>query len=113
MTGIASPSAFVNALLPDLVLGTCTLLLLLNAVATPHKAVLGRAEGAERTTRVTRLALALTIFVGALVVMQWVNNVPGTTDQRIAGDGFRWAIDLIAIAGTACTLMLIDAEQKK
>ncbi|MBC8086188.1 MAG: NADH-quinone oxidoreductase subunit N [Phycisphaerae bacterium] len=113
MTGLASPSAFVSALLPDLVLASGTLMLLLVSVAVPHKTVLGRAEGAERTSLLTRLALGLTILVGATVAMQWMNGAAGTTDQRIAGDGFRWAIDLIVIAGTAFTLMLIDAEHKK
>jgi len=113
MTGIASPSAFVSALLPDIILATGTVLLLLVAVAVPQQTVLGRAEGAERTPLLTRLALGLTLVVGAAVVMQWVNDVAGTTDQRIAGDGFRWAIDLIVITGTAFTLMLIDAEHKK
>lgn len=113
MTGLASPSAFVGALLPDLVLAAGTLVLLLVAVAVPQQTVLGRAEGAERTSLLTRLALALTLIVGATVAMQWMNGVPGTDDQRIAGDGFRWAIDLIVIAGTAFTLMLVDAEHKK
>ena len=85
------------------------------AVAVPHQTVLGRAEGAERTSLLTRLALGLTLIVGAtVVVMQWMNGAcPAPSDQRIAGDGFRWAIDLIVIAGTAFTLMLVDAEQRK
>lgn len=113
MPGIASPGAFVSALLPDLVLAAGTLLLLLVTVGAPQKTVLGRAEGAERTGLLVRLSLALVLIVGATVGMSWFNAVAGTADQRIAGDGFRWAIDLIVIAGTAFTLMLIDSEHEK
>ena len=110
MPGLASPGAFVSALLPDLVLAGCTLFLLLLTVVRPQQTVLGRAEGAERTAFITRVALGIVLVVGATVVISWMNGAAGTTDQRIAGDGFRWAIDLILLAGTAGTLMLIDAE---
>jgi len=113
MPGLASPGAFVSALLPDLTLAAGTLLLLLVTVGRPQQTVLGRAEGAERTGLLIRLALVLVLIVGATVGMSWYNGVAGTADQRIAGDGFRWAIDLIVIAGTAFTLMLLDAEHDK
>jgi len=113
MPGLASPGAFVGAVLPDLVLAGGTMLLLLLTVVRPQQTVLGRAEGAERTPFVTRFALGIVLVVGVVVAMSWMNAVSGTADQRIAGDGFRWAIDLIVIAGTACALMLIDAEHEK
>ena len=113
MPGLLSPGAFVSALLPDLVLAGGTLLLLLLTVVRPQQTVLGRAEGAERTAFITRFALVIVLLVGATVAMSWMNAAAGTSDQRIAGDGFRWAIDLIVVAGTACTLMLIDVEHEK
>ncbi len=113
MNGIASPGAFTNALLPDLLLAAGTLVLLLVTVWKPQHTVIGRAEGAERTSLVARLSLGLVIIVGIAVAMSWFNNAPGTPDQRIAGDGFRWAIDLIVLGGAAGTLMLLDSEHKK
>ncbi|MDQ6611303.1 MAG: NADH-quinone oxidoreductase subunit N, partial [Gemmatimonadota bacterium] len=113
MTGVASPSAFTIALLPDLLLAMGTLVLLVAAVWRPHHTVIGRAEGAERTSFIARLALVLVVAVAVAVGLSWYNAVPGTPDQRIAGDGFRWAVDLIVLGGAACTLMLIDSEQKQ
>ena len=113
MPGLSTAGTFVGALLPDLVLAGGTLLLLLLTVARPQQTVMGRAEGAERTGFIARVALGIVLVVGATVAISWANAVPGTADQRIAGDGFRWAIDLIVIAGTACTLMLLDTEHEK
>ena len=113
MTGLASPGAFTSALLPDLLLGFGTLVLLLVTVWKPHQTVIGRAEGAERTAFIAQLALGLVFVVAVSVGYSWYNMVPGTSDQRIAGDGFRWAIDFIVLGGAACTLVLLDAEHKK
>ncbi|MEP6763142.1 MAG: NADH-quinone oxidoreductase subunit N [Gemmatimonadaceae bacterium] len=113
MIGLASPGAFASALFPDLLLGLGTLVLLLVTVWKPHQTVIGRAEGAERTSFIARLSLGLIVAVGVAVAVSWLNGAPGTEDQRIAGDGFRWAIDLIVLVGAACTLMLLDSEHAK
>jgi NADH-quinone oxidoreductase subunit N len=107
------PGSLLNALLPDLLLAAGTLILLLVTVARPQLTVLGRAEGAERTPFVARLALVLVLAVMGVVGLSWYQGVAGTPDQRIAGDGFRWAVDLIVLGGAACTLMLVDAEHEK
>ncbi|MGV3709701.1 MAG: NADH-quinone oxidoreductase subunit N [Gemmatimonas sp.] len=103
----------MSALLPDIGLAIGTLILLMVTVARPHATVPGRAEGAERTALIIRLALFVVLVVGGLTGFSWFNGAAGTADARIAGDGFRWAIDLIVIAGTAFTLMLLDAEHEK
>ena len=113
MNGLASPGSFTKALLPDLLLAAGTLVLLLVTVWKPHQTIIGRAEGAERTPLITRLALALVIAIGAVVAFSWYRGVNGTDDLRIAGDGFRWAIDLIVLGGAACTLMLLHVEHEK
>lgn len=113
MPGLASPGAFLSALFPDILLAFGTLLLLLVTVSRPQATVLGRAEGAERTAFTTRLALGLVLLVGVAVGYSWFKATPGTVDQRIAGDGFRWAIDIIVLLGAAFTLMLVDAEHEK
>ena len=113
MIGLASPSAFASALFPDLLLAFGTLVLLLVTVWKPHETIIGRAEGAERTSFIARLSLGLVVATGVAVAISWFNNTPGTEDLRVAGDGFRWAIDLIVLVGTACTLMLLDSEHAK
>ena len=82
-------------------------------VAKPQETVWVGAEGAERTSFVARLALGLVVIVGIAVAFSWSSAVQGTPDQRIAGDGFRWALDLIVLLGAACTFMLLDAEHEK
>lgn len=113
MQSIAPTGSLLGALVPDLLLAIGTLLLLLVTVSRPQLTVLGRAEGAERTSFVARLALGLVVAVMAVTAWSWMQGTPGTADQRIAGDGFRWAVDLIVMGGAAATLMLVDAEHQK
>jgi NADH-quinone oxidoreductase subunit N len=113
MLSFATQGSLMSALFPDILLAVGALILLLVTVAKPQQTVLGRAEGAESTASVSRLALALVVVVAVAVAICWSSGVSGTPDQRIAGDGFRWSIDLIVLLGAASTLMLLDAEHAK
>jgi NADH-quinone oxidoreductase subunit N len=71
------------------------------------------AEGAERTGALARFGVVLCLLVAIVITIAWGDGVVGTTDQRIAGDGFRWTIDLVMLLGTALSLILLDADHAR
>ncbi|MES2522145.1 MAG: NADH-quinone oxidoreductase subunit N [Gemmatimonadota bacterium] len=107
---MGSASSFLRALAPELLLAAGAMLLLLSTVWRPQGTAEGSAEGGERTSALSRFGAVLCVIVGLVVIVSWGDSVPGTVDQRIAGDGFRWAVDLIVLLGTALSLLLLDAE---
>ncbi len=113
MGDLVSASGLLRALAPELLLASGAMALLLTTVWHPQANIVGRAEGAERTSMMARFAMVLCLLVAIVVVIAWADGVAGTADQRIAGDGFRWAIDLVVLLGTAFALMLLDAEHAR
>jgi len=101
---------FFRALAPELLLSAGAMALLLATVWTPQGNAGDSAEGAERTSTLARFGAILCAVVGMVVVIAWGDGAAGTADGRIAGDGFRWAVDLIILLGTALSLLLLDAE---
>jgi NADH-quinone oxidoreductase subunit N len=47
----------------------------------------------------------------AAVVLAWLRGDGWTADGRLAGDGFRWGMDLVLLLGTAGALALLDTAQ--
>lgn len=108
-----SGGALLRALAPELLLSTGALAMLLGSVWKPQSQAHAAAEGAERTSAMARLGLVLCLLVALVVIIAWGDGATGTADLRIAGDGFRWAIDLVILLGTVMALMLIEAEQHR
>lgn len=108
-----SAGVLFRTLAPELLLMTGALAMLLATVWQPQSVHPGAAEGADRTSMLTRLGMVLCLLVGLAVVIAWGDGVTGTTDQRLAGDGFRWAIDLVILLGTVLTLALIEADHHR
>ena len=105
MTGVAAPGALLAALLPEITLLIGTLFLLLAS-----------AWGGEHATPTRGTARAALVVVGvtaAAVVLAWLRGDGWTADGRLAGDGFRWAIDLVLLLGTAGALAIFDTEQAR
>ena len=113
MSDLMSGGALLRALAPELLLSVGALAMLLGTVWTPQGQSSTTAEGAERTATMARIGLVLCLLVGLVVVIAWGDGAAGTADLRIAGDGFRWAIDLVVLLGTVMALMLIEAEQHR
>lgn len=113
MTAFMSSGALLRALAPELLLTAGAMVLLLAAVWTPQKAHAAAADGAERTATLTRFASVLCLLVSLAVMIAWGDGAVGTEDLRIAGDGFRWAIDLVILMGTIMSLILIEAEHHR
>ena len=113
MNEIVSAGAFLRALAPELMLSAGAMALLLASVWNPQGTAADSAQGGERTRAMARFGALLCGLVAIVVVISWGDNVPGTADQRIAGDGFRWAIDLIVLLGTGLSLLLLDAEHAR
>lgn len=108
-----SGGALVRALAPELLLSGGAMVMLLAAVWHPQSQQVGVAEGAERTGTLSRFGIILCLLVGLVVVIAWGDGAEGTADLRIAGDGFRWAIDLVILLGTVLALVLMEAEQHR
>ncbi|MFO0071735.1 MAG: NADH-quinone oxidoreductase subunit N, partial [Gemmatimonas sp.] len=113
MSEFMSGGALLRALAPELLLTSGALAMLVGTVWSPQSQRAGAAEGAERTSAMSRFAVALCLLVGLVVVIAWGDGATGSADQRLAGDGFRWAIDLVILLGTGMALVLIDAEQHR
>lgn len=113
MGNLVSASSLFSALAPELLLAAGAMLLLLVTVWRPQGNVVGSAEGAERTGVIARFGMVLCLLVAIVVVIAWGDGVSGTTDQRIAGDGFRWTIDLVVLLGTALSLVLLEADHER
>ncbi len=105
--------SLLRALAPELLLAAGAMLMLLATVWRPQGNVAGVAEGAERTSVLARFGMVLCLLVALVVVIAWGDGVSGTLDARIAGDGFRWAIDLVVLLGTALSLALLDVDHER
>ncbi len=103
MPDFAPPGALLAALLPEITLATGALLLLLLSV--------WRGEHHSPTRLTTRCAIAVVGLTAASVVVCWTTGAGATPDGRLAGDGFRWAVDLVLLLGAGGALALLDAEQ--
>jgi NADH-quinone oxidoreductase subunit N len=110
MGAMGSAGSFLRALAPELLLSAGAMIMLLASVWSPQGNASDSAEGGERTSLIARFGAVLCVIVALVVVIAWGDGVAGTTDSRIAGDGFRWAVDLIILLGTALSLLLLDAE---
>jgi NADH-quinone oxidoreductase subunit N len=113
MSEMMTGGAVLRALAPELLLSAGAMVMLLASVWHPQGQQAGAAEGAERTSSMARFGMVLAMLVGLVVVIAWGDGAEGTADLRIAGDGFRWAIDLIILMGVVLTLMLLEAEQQR
>src|SRR5688572_9587493 len=113
MGAMGSAGTFFRALAPELLLSAGAMVMLLASVWTPQGNASDTAEGGERTSVIARFGAVLCVIVSLVVVIAWGDGVAGTTDQRIAGDGFRWAVSLIILLGTALSLLLLDAEHAR
>ncbi len=113
MNELVSAGAFFRALAPELLLSAGAMVLLLATVWNPQGTAADAAEGGERTRAMARFGALLCGLVAIVVVIAWGDGVAGTADQRIAGDGFRWAIDLVVLLGTGLSLLLLDAEHAR
>ncbi len=113
MGDLVSASSLFRALAPDLLLAVGAMALLLASVWQRQGNVPGSAEGAERTGVLARFGAVLCMLVALVVVIAWGDGVAGTADQRIAGDGFRWTVDLVVLLGTALSLILVEADHAR
>lgn len=113
MTELFDATSVFRALAPELLLVAGALALLLASVWAPQQLQAGRAEGAERTSAIARFGAVLCLLVALVVAIMWGDGVSGTTDLRIAGDGFRWAMDLVLLMGGAFALLLLDQDQQR
>ena len=113
MVASLSAGAFVRALAPELLLSAGAMVMLLATVWNPQGNDATMAEGAEKTSVLSRFGIVLCLLVGVVVMIAWGDGVNGTPDQRIAGDGFRWGIDLVILLGTVLSLILLDAEHHR
>jgi NADH-quinone oxidoreductase subunit N len=113
MSEMMSGGALLRALAPEVLMSAGALTLLLGAVWQPQSQHVASADGAERTSTMARFGIVLSLLVGLVVVIAWGDGAVGTADQRIAGDGFRWAIDLVILLGTVMALVLLEAEQHR
>lgn len=113
MGDLVSPASMLQALAPELLLCLGAMLLLLGTVWHPQSNVVGSAEGADRTAVVTRFSMVLCLLVAIVVIIAWGDHAGGTRDLRIAGDGFRWGVDLVILGGTALALILLEADHSR
>ncbi len=113
MGDLVSAGSFFRALAPELLLAAGAMMMLLATVWRPQGNTLGSAEGAERTPALARFGVVLCLLVGIVITIAWGDGVAGTADLRIAGDGFRWTIDLVVLLGTALALILLEADHAR
>ncbi len=105
MTDFALPGELIHALLPEITLVVGTLILLLVSS--------WGGEDSSPTRLTTRFALGIVGITAGAVILAWIRGDGGTSDGRLAGDGFRYAIDLVLLLGAAGTLALLDTEQAR
>jgi NADH-quinone oxidoreductase subunit N len=103
MNTFAPPGALLSALLPEITLLCGALILLLTSA--------WGGEHASPTRRTARFAMVIVAVTAVAVVFAWMRGDGWTDDGRLAGDGFRWAIDLILLLGTAGALAIFDTAQ--
>ena len=105
MTDFALPGELLHALLPEITLTVGTLILLLISA--------WGGEASSPTRQTTRFALGIVGVTAMVVILAWLRGDGGTSDGRLAGDGFRYAMDLVLLLGTAGALALFDTEQSR
>ena len=105
MTDFVLPDALMRALLPEITLTIGILILLLTGA--------WGGELSSPTRRSTRFAIGIVLVTSVSVIMAWIGGDGGTLDGRLAGDGFRYAMDLVLLLGTAGSLALLDTEQAR
>ncbi len=113
MSDMMSAGALLRSLLPELFLSCGAMILLLASVWSPQKDLAGSAEGAERTQTLARFGAVICILVALVVVIAWGDGGGSSPDGRIAGDGFRWGMDLVILLGTVLSLLLLEAEHER
>lgn len=113
MGATISVGAMFRALAPELLMSAGALVMLLATVWNPQSNDPVMAEGAEKTSALSRFGIVLCLLVSLVVMIAWGDGVNGTPDQRIAGDGFRWGIDLVILLGTVLSLILLEAEHHR
>ncbi|MDQ8157843.1 MAG: NADH-quinone oxidoreductase subunit N [Gemmatimonadota bacterium] len=113
MGATLSAGALFRALAPELLLASGAMVLLLASVWNRQGNDAAMAEGAERTSVLTRFAIVLCLLVALVVMIAWGDGVSGTPDLRLAGDGFRWGVDLVILLGTVMALILLDADHHR
>ncbi|WP_291164896.1 NADH-quinone oxidoreductase subunit N [Gemmatimonas sp. UBA7669] len=113
MTDVMNAGAILQALAPELLLSAGAMAMLLAAVWKPQQVAATSAEGAERTIAITRFGTALCLMAALVVAIAWGDGVGGTPDGRIAGDGFRWAVDFVLLLGTILTLGLVEIDHQR
>lgn len=105
MIDFVPPGVLIHALLPEITLTIgCLVLLLVSA---------WRDQQPASTQVTTRLALVVVALTTAVVCLAWYQGGAGTPDGRLAGDGFRYGMDLILLLGTAGSLALLDTDQAR
>ncbi len=105
MTDFVLPGALMGALLPEITLILGTLILLLVGA--------WGGESSSPTRQSTRVAIGIVLVTAVSVIVAWMRGDAGTLDGRLAGDGFRYAMDLVLLLGTAGSLALLDTEQAR
>lgn len=103
MNDFAPPGALLGALLPEITLVVGALVLLLVSA--------WRGERHSPTRLTARWAIGVVGVTAVAVALAWARGDGFTADGRLSGDGFRWAMDLVLLLGTAGALALLDAEQ--
>ncbi len=105
MTDFVLPGALLHTLLPEITLSVGALVLLLMSA--------WGGDTPATTHRISRYAIGLVAVTAAVVVTAWLRGHGGTPDGRLAGDGFRYAMDLVLLLGAAGALALFDTEQAR
>jgi NADH-quinone oxidoreductase subunit N len=108
-----SAGELARALAPELLLSVGAMVMLLSSVWQPQSSHATAADGAERTSLHARFGIVLCLLVALVVVIAWGDGVSGTSDLRLAGDGFRWAMDGVILLGTILTLGLLEADHQR
>jgi NADH-quinone oxidoreductase subunit N len=108
-----SAGALLRALAPEMLLSVGAMVMLLSAVWQPQASHPAMAEGAERTPVMARFGMVLCLLTSLVVLIAWGDGAPGSADLRIAGDGFRYAIDLVILLGTGLSLALLEVEHHR
>jgi NADH-quinone oxidoreductase subunit N len=110
---VTSASSILGALAPELLLCAGAMVLLLGTVWRRQSNTRGSAEGAEQTAIFARFGVVLCVLTAVVVLIAWGDHAGGTADQRIAGDGFRWVVDLVVLLGTGLSLVLLEADHAR
>lgn len=108
-----STGSLAQTVAPELLLIASAMVMLLATVWRPQGNLAGRAEGAEHTSAFARIAVIPCVLAAVVVIVWWGDGVAGSADSRIAGDGFRWMMDLVILGGTILALVLLDADHAR